>query len=45
MANNFQNGPGGRLKKEEKKNTLYVTNPNDKSHSLHDNPHLLHPKL
>jgi len=29
MANNFQNGPGGRLKKEEKKNTLYVSNPND----------------
>jgi hypothetical protein len=27
--NNFNNGPGGRLKKEEKKNILYVSNPND----------------
>lgn len=26
---NFTDGPGGRLKKEEKKNTLYVSNPND----------------
>jgi hypothetical protein len=28
--NNFKGGPGGRLKKEEEKNTLYVSNPNDK---------------
>lgn len=28
--NNFKGGPGGRLKKEEEKNTLYVTNPNDR---------------
>jgi hypothetical protein len=27
--NNFKGGPGGRLKEEEKKNTLYVSNPND----------------
>jgi len=27
--NNFKGGPGGRLKKEEEKNTLYVSNPND----------------
>jgi len=27
--NNFKGGPGGRLKAEEKKNTLYVSNPND----------------
>jgi hypothetical protein len=26
---NFTDGPGGRLKKEEKKNTLYVSNPKD----------------
>jgi hypothetical protein len=26
---NFKGGPGGRLKREEKKNTLYVNNPND----------------
>jgi hypothetical protein len=28
--NNFKGGPGGRLKAEEAKNTLYVTNPNDR---------------
>jgi len=27
--NNFKGGPGGRLKEEEKKNTLYVSNPKD----------------
>jgi hypothetical protein len=27
--NNFKGGPGGRLKAEEKKNTIYVNNPND----------------
>jgi hypothetical protein len=26
---NFKSGPGGRLKKEEEKNTLYVSNPNN----------------
>jgi hypothetical protein len=26
---NFKGGPGGRLKREEEKNTLYVNNPND----------------
>jgi hypothetical protein len=26
---NFKGGPGGRLKEEEKKNTLYVSNPKD----------------
>lgn len=28
-GSNFKGGPGGRLKREEEKNTLYVNNPND----------------